>query len=60
MQFLDPDDPFFRPLWRRIATVLLPGVWAGVELAGGQFVWAALFAATAGFALWKLILRRPG
>jgi hypothetical protein len=59
MKFLDPDDPFFRPVWRRWATVLVPALWACVELWGGNSGWAALFGAAAAYAFWMLILHGP-
>lgn len=59
MQFLDPNDPFFRPVWRRWATVLVPGLWACVEIWGGNSGWALLFGGAAAYAFWMLILRGP-
>ncbi|MBI1218481.1 MAG: hypothetical protein GC186_08020 [Rhodobacteraceae bacterium] len=59
MQFLDPNDPFFRPVWRRWATVLVPAAWSCLELWGGNASWALLFGAAAAYAFWMLILRGP-
>jgi hypothetical protein len=59
MQILDPNDPFFRPVWRRWATAAVPAAWACVEALGGNTVWALAFAAIAGFAYWKLIIQGP-
>lgn len=59
MKLLDPNDPFFRPAWRRWAVVLFPALWAGVELIGGNPGWALIFGAAAGYAWWVLI-RNPG
>lgn len=59
MTFLDPDDPFFRPRWRRWATVAAPALWAAFELSTGNTGWAAVFGAVAGYAYWKLILTAP-
>ncbi|WP_347265867.1 hypothetical protein [Paracoccus sp. (in: a-proteobacteria)] len=42
---IDPQSPFFRPLWVRLACTLLPLAWAGVEAAQGALFWAILFAA---------------
>jgi hypothetical protein len=56
MKFLDPDHPFFARPWRRWATVLIPALWAAVELWGGSPGWALIFGAAAGYALWALIL----
>lgn len=60
MKLIDPDHPFFRPLWRRWATALLPAAWAGVETANGSPGWALLFGAAGGYAFWVLILGRRG
>ena len=59
MQLLDPNDPFFRPAWRRWDTALVPLAWAAVEAVRGNTGWAALFAAAGLYAFWMLILRGP-
>ncbi|MDZ4095593.1 MAG: hypothetical protein U1D35_11900 [Paracoccaceae bacterium] len=59
MQFIDPDHPFFKPVWRRWVTVVLPLGWAGFELAAGNPGWAVLFCVAAAYAFWVLILRGP-
>lgn len=48
---------FLKPLWARVALVLAVGAWAIVELAMGNVVWGALFAAVAAWGLWDFILR---
>ena len=45
MKLLDPDHPFFRPVWVRVAVVGLALLWAVVELVFGSPGWAMLFAA---------------
>lgn len=42
---VDPNAPFFKPLWVRVLSVLLPLAWAGMELATGNPFWAILFGA---------------
>ncbi len=59
MQLLDPNDPFFIPIWRRWVTILVPALWAGFELWGGNSGWAFFFAAASAFAFWKLIIQGP-
>jgi hypothetical protein len=56
---IDANHPFFRPVWRRWATALLPLGWAGVEVATGSPGWAMLFGATGAYAFWALILKGP-
>ncbi|WP_424973972.1 hypothetical protein [Dinoroseobacter sp. S124A] len=34
--------PFFRPMWRRVATVIVIALWTGVEIAMGNPYWALL------------------
>lgn len=60
MQFLDADHPFFKPVWRRWATALIPLGWAGFEGATGNFGWAILFGGAGAYAFWVLIIRGPG
>ena len=45
MKLLDPDDPFFRPLWIRLATTLVPLLWGLFEFATGAAFWGVLFVA---------------
>ncbi len=59
MTFLDPNDPFFRPVWRRWATVGVPALWACVEAIRGNGGWVLAFAALAAYAFWKLIVQGP-
>ena len=59
MQMLDPNDPFFRPVWRRWATFGVPAAWACVEAASGNSTWALIFAALAAYAWWQLIYKGP-
>lgn len=59
MKFLDPNHPFFRPVWRRWATALFPLTWGGVEIITGSPGWAVLFFAVGGYAFWMLIVKGP-
>jgi hypothetical protein len=58
MKFLDRDHPMFRRPWVRVVTVLLPLVWAGVELWMGSPGWALVFGAAGVWAGWELFLRK--
>ncbi len=42
-RLFDFEHPFFRPLWLRIAIVLVCLGWAGLEIAAGSAGWAMLF-----------------
>lgn len=52
-----PVPNWLKPLWVRIALVVLPAVWAGFEASQQQWVWALLFGAAAVWGLWTLILK---
>ncbi|AFL53313.1 uncharacterized membrane protein YuzA (DUF378 family) [Sinorhizobium fredii] len=43
IKFIDPDHPFYRPLWIRLLIVALCAVWTAVEFYGGQTMWATIF-----------------
>lgn len=57
MGFFDLDQPFFLPLWRRVAVVALCLGWAVIEVAGGAPFWAVLFAAAGLYSGWALLIR---
>ena len=52
-----PIPPWMRPLWVRLAFVVLPALWAGFEVLYGQQFWALLFGATAAWGFWTLIVK---
>lgn len=60
----DLDHPFFVPLWRRIAVVVVCLGWAGFELATGSPGWAVLFGGLGVFAAYRFFVtfdpRPPG
>jgi hypothetical protein len=56
---LDPNDPFFRPVWRRWATVIFPLGWSMFELYLGSHVWAGAFGVLGLFTFYMLIIKGP-
>lgn len=60
MKLVDPDAPFFRPLWVRVLCVALPLIWAGVELWMGSPLWAGLFGVAGAYLAVMLLRRRAG
>jgi hypothetical protein len=48
----DADHPFFRPLWRRIAVVVVCVAWMVLEFATGQPFWGTSAAGMTGYAVW--------
>ncbi|MBU3029478.1 hypothetical protein [Paracoccus marinaquae] len=57
---VDPNAPFFRPLWVRVLCVVLPLGWAGVEMANDSPFWAVLFGAAGIYLGYELFIRRKG
>ena len=55
---VDPNSPFFRALWVRVLCVVLPLLWAGVELYNGSAFWAMLFGAAGVYLAYELFIRR--
>lgn len=53
MRLIEPRHPFFRPLWRRIAVVVVSLGWALFELSTGAVFWAILFGAIGAYAAWE-------
>jgi len=64
LKFFDFNDPFFRPLWLRIAVVVMAGGWAMFEFSHGETFWGTLFVGIAAIAVWGLFItfdpRQPG
>ena len=52
---IDPTDPFFAPLWRRVVIVALCLGWALFEVATGSPGWALMFGAAGAYAAFKLL-----
>lgn len=42
-RLIDTDHPAFRPLWRRVAVVLVCFGWGIVEVVTGNPFWATIF-----------------
>lgn len=56
MKILDTTHPFYRPLWRRLLLVAAPFLWAFLEYANGNALWAYVFAGIGGFLGWHLVV----
>lgn len=56
MKIIDADHPFFRPLWRRVAVVVVCLAWAVFEFSNGQGFWATAFGALALYSGWVLLI----
>jgi len=55
---VDPNNPFFNPLWVRLICVIAPLAWAGVEMANGATLWAAGFGAAGLYLAYALFWQR--
>jgi hypothetical protein len=53
-----PLPDWLRPLWVRIAFVVLPAAWAAFEFANGQAVWGLLFGAAAAWGAYTLLYQQ--
>jgi len=49
----DYEHPFFRPLWRRVAVVVVCVAWAIFEFATGAPFWGTIAAGFAAYAIWQ-------
>lgn len=54
---LDPDEPFFRPVWRRYAVVLVSLGWAVFEASNGNTLWALFFAGIGIYTAWVFLVK---
>ena len=52
----DLDDPWFRPLWRRVLVTAVALGWGAFEFASGSPGWGMLFLATGGYAAYRLFV----
>jgi hypothetical protein len=53
------DNPWFRPLSRRIGTLLVSALWFGLEIHGQNPFWMILSGGVVAVVLWSLILKYP-
>ena len=56
IKFIDPDHPFYRPLWIRLLIVLFCAVWTVVEFVGEQTLWGMIFLAITAYASAALLI----
>lgn len=52
----DNEHPFFRPLWRRIAVILVCVGWAVLEFATNAPGWGMIALGFTAYAVWTFIL----
>lgn len=54
--FFNVQHPWFRPAWRRAATVAVCFAWALVELSNGAPFWAMVFAAIGAYLVYAFFI----
>ena len=55
MKFFDLSDPFYRPVWIRVAVVAVCLGWGLFEFSGGAAFWGMIFLTMGGFAAWQFV-----
>jgi len=53
------DQPFFWPLWIRLAVTAAIALWFALDLYHGNTLWAAIAFAMFCYAVWTFFLNRP-
>lgn len=56
MKFIDPDHPFYKPLWVRLLIVIFCSAWTAVEFYNGENTWGMIFLAVAAYTACVLII----
>ncbi|WP_331371879.1 hypothetical protein [Sinorhizobium chiapasense] len=56
LKFIDPDHPFYRPLWIRLLIVAACAAWTAVEFSNGQVTWGMIFLAVTAYAGCALLI----
>lgn len=56
MKSSDLKHPFFRPLWRRIAIVVICLAWASFEMVNGSSIWGLVFASMGLYCAWQFFI----
>ncbi|MDX3927184.1 MAG: hypothetical protein QHC90_15455 [Shinella sp.] len=56
MKFIDPDHPFYRPLWIRLLLVGFCSAWTAFEFYNGEQMWGTIFLVVAAYAFAQLLL----
>lgn len=56
MRFLDTRHPAFRPLWVRMALVVVTAGWSVVEFVTGTPFWGVIFLGIAGFCVYQFFI----
>ena len=52
-RLFDLENPFFAPLWIRIALVLVTTVWGVLEMLAGEILWGGVFLGMSALCAWR-------
>lgn len=52
----DNEHPFFRPLWRRIAVVVVCAAWTVLEFVTGTPLWGMMALAFTAYGAWTFLI----
>ena len=55
-KFIDPDHPFYKPLWIRLLIVAFCSLWTAFEFWQGENTWGMIFLAVSAYAGCVLII----
>jgi hypothetical protein len=56
IKLIDPDHPFYRPLWIRLLIIALCAVWTAVEFRNGENTWGMIFLAVTTYTACTLLI----
>lgn len=60
MRAREQDHPFYKPLWRRVAIVIVIALWLGFELyMGSGGIWLAVAAGALAYAVYAFFITWP-
>jgi hypothetical protein len=55
---IDPNHPFYEPLWRRVLIPAFCFLWAAFEIYAGETMWAVIVGGLGLYATWKLFIEK--
>ncbi len=57
MKLIDQNHPFYKPLWRRVAIVVVTALWAAFELlVTGEGLWIVVSCAVFAISAWTFLI----
>ncbi len=56
IKLIDPDHPFYRPLWIRLLIIGLCAVWTAVEFRNDENTWGMIFLAVTTYTACTLLI----